>query len=313
MTKSAHVPNLLRTQNLPQGALSRRCAAWQSRLEAWNGERRKAIDLYCGGRWSVVRRIANGNNGRLKEIDCWVVSAGYGLIRASTQIAPYSATFSPGDADSVSRFRGQLVPTENVEWWEALSSWRPSGMHGPRSLRDAFRRWPTNVHLFVLSPVYLDAISKDLVAARAELRNPEKLVIISEGKKRHGELNGSVITAPAALQSVLGGALVSLSARLASEVLCRLPVDRLRCEEVRRFVSRLLRRAKPKRIPQRLRRSDIQVSGFIRRSSNSDFAGSYTRLLQAYRDAGYACEMRRFKNLYQTARSRRIGWAKSHA
>src|SRR5438067_13612619 len=117
MTKSALVPNLLRTQNLPQRALSRRCAAWRSRLEAWNGERRKAIDLYCGGRWSVVRRIANGNHGRLKEIDCWVVSAGYGLIRARTSIAPYSATFSPGDADSVSRARGQLVPTENVEWW----------------------------------------------------------------------------------------------------------------------------------------------------------------------------------------------------
>lgn len=211
MTKSLPAARSLSVASLPRTSGEKRAEQWRSRIDAWQGERRVAMELYCGGHWSVVRGLAEAEvgNGLLS----FVVSAGYGLVSTGVSLAPYAATFALGHADSVAIEKGKAGPSENVAWWNQLCAWRPAGVTGVRSISAAVKKWPQRVHLFALSPNYLDAISEDLAQARQQLADPQNLIVISTGRKQHGDLNGNIVTAPADLQTLIGGALVSLNVR----------------------------------------------------------------------------------------------------
>ena len=255
------------------------------------------MELYCGGHWSVVRSIAERKAG--DGLRSFVVSAGYGLVSTETFLAPYAATFALGQEDSVAVEKGKAGPSENVAWWNQLCNWRPVGVTGVRSIYDAIKKWRHRVHLLALSPYYLDAISEDLARARKELANPQNLIVISAGKKRHGDLNGNVLSAPAHLQTLLGGSLVSLNVRLAAEVFNSIPTERLSLDVVREFIASLCAKARPRNIPIRARMTDSDVIQFIKNSAKSTDARSYTTLLRSLRKSGRACEMKRFRELFR--------------
>jgi len=296
MTKSLPAAASLSVASLSRNA-EKRAEQWRSRIDAWKGERRTAMELYCGGHWSVVRGLAEAEAG--SGLLSFVVSAGYGLVSTETSLAPYAATFALGQADSVAIEKGKSGPTENVEWWNQLGAWRPAGVSGVRSISDAVKKWPLRIHLFALSPYYLDAISDDLARARRQLANPQNLIVISTGKKRHGDLNGNVLSAPADLQTLLGGALVSLNVRLAAEIFKSIPTEKLCLDEVRAFIADLRAEATPRDIPKRDPMTDSQVVRFIEKAAKSDDARSYTTLLRSLRNSGCACEMKRFRKLFR--------------
>jgi len=297
MTKSLPAAASLSVASLSRKSGERRAAQWRSRIDDWKGERRKALELYCGGHWSVMRDIveSEASSGLLS----FVVSAGYGLISTETPLAPYAATFALGQADSVAIQKGKAGPTENVEWWNQLCTWRPTGVSGVRSINDAVRKWPHRIHLFALSPYYLDAISNDLARARRQLANAQNLIVISTGRKRHGDLNGNVLSAPADLQTLLGGALVSLNVRLAAEVFNSIPTEQLCLDEVRAFIADLRAEAAPRDIPKRDPMTDSEVVRFIKKAAESSDVRSYTTLLRSLRVSGRACEMKRFRALFR--------------
>jgi hypothetical protein len=256
-----------------------------------------ARELYSGGHWSIVRELAAST----PALRCFVISAGYGLIPIDTSLAPYAATFATGKKDSVACGAGKDAPKENVEWWNCSCEWKLNGTKQPRSICENVRNSPKGTHVFALSPSYLDAISDDLIRARKGLSDANRLIVFSNAKRRHGDLNGNVIPAPAEVQTLVGGALASLNVRVAAEVLNTIPLSDLTLEEVRAFVLELKSKARPRVYPDRRPVSDSEVIRFIEKAVKSQTKASYTKLLRAFRDSGRACEMNRFKSLfYQT-------------
>ena len=83
-----------------------------TRLDGWEGDRSTALDLYCGGHWSVMRDLVSGSQIALPPLRTYVISAGYGVISTASRIAPYAATFAVGHEDSISHARGEktLLP-----------------------------------------------------------------------------------------------------------------------------------------------------------------------------------------------------------
>jgi len=61
---------------------------WKSQLESSPGEKLPAIDLYKGGYWNNIKKI----NQVADEL--YIISTGYGLIKSTTPIKSYQATFS---------------------------------------------------------------------------------------------------------------------------------------------------------------------------------------------------------------------------
>ena len=298
MTKSVSPPRELTAHKLSGQTVNGRFLQWKKRLDSWRGDRLVAHELYSGGNWSVVRNLIETSLERRGAFKCSVISAGYGLVEIDASLAPYAATFGLGLADSVIKARGSRGPVQNAEWWEELCRWRPRGITGPRSISEAFKRRPDCVHIFALSPFYLDAIASDVSRGLSALSKPERLVIISAGKRRHGHLNESVIQAPSRLQTTLGGALTSLNVRVASAILSCVPANKLNLSTASEVVANLISKSKVRKIPDRQQLADSAVIAHIVKSLKNQPNPSYTGFLRELRGSGYACEMKRFKRLY---------------
>ncbi len=305
LRKKADIPRALRFRRYARSSNGATPAdAWRTALQTHDVGTVPAARLYAGAFWSVVSELPTIAQERGIGASLFVASAGYGLVSAEAELKPYSATFSPGP-DSVvaypldrdSRARGLR------EWWQQLSSWKgPRGHQGPRRLSQIAKRRPGASILVIASPVYVRAIADDLLAAAEALRRPESLVIVSSVSGFPDELAEHLVPSVARLRSGLGGALGSLHARTARHLLkgASLPFD---ASALRTKYERIASRAKPLESNSRERRSDSEVRAFIRSQLKGD-SKSCTALLRVYRDSGFRCEQKRFRNIFtQVCRS----------
>ena len=83
---------------------------WKSTLESSPGEKIPAIDLYKGGYWNNIKKI----NQVADEL--YIISTGQGLIKSTTHIKSYQATFSQASQNCVSFI------CNPKEWWDEISS-----------------------------------------------------------------------------------------------------------------------------------------------------------------------------------------------
>jgi len=270
--------------HVPGAKLSTRFEHWTDRLASASTDTLPATELYAGEHWAAVRRLLGAHpDGR--DVDLWVCSAGYGLIPANALVAPYSATFSGGQMDSVPR------PTE--EWWEHLCGWK-----GPsndwRSLSDLVASEPTARILLILSSEYLRACRNDIIEASKKLDATGRLSIISIGAKRDKELDEFLLPGNADLQVSLGGTLQALNARTAEYLISEGVLDH---DEMSDRLRILLTREVTKPPARRLM-TDADIRTFIRIALDFDRTLAQTRLLRRLREDNCACEQGRFARLF---------------
>lgn len=119
---------------------------WAKRL-AGVGARAPARDVYCGRSFTEAVSAANFSRAELR-----IVSAGLGLVAASTEIPNYSATISPGAEDSI---LAKMDEINASAWWDALVQDGP--FSSPADLDQFDRIW------IALSSPYLEMVKHTLV------------------------------------------------------------------------------------------------------------------------------------------------------
>lgn len=285
LRKTSPIPRSLRLRAVTGVRLSTRFRHWTARLTDAEVPSRPALDLYAGEHWSMARRLADEPH-TVAAVELWVCSAGYGLIPANTPIVPYSATFAPGNPDT--------VPGPATDWWTALGDWGGPAK-GPRRLVDLAAADPSARYLLVLSAAYLRACHNDVCQAADKLNGSGGLSVISAGTKRDPDLAGVLLPADARLQAVLGGTLQALNIRAAEHLLSAGLVDH---DDMADSLRRLLAEQPPPRRFNRRRVSDAEIRSFIRDRRRDEPTATHTRLLREVRAADYACEQARFAALF---------------
>lgn len=290
----------LRLRTLAGEQLPKGLQQWLARLAKDDAPGQRASDLYAGDHWRVAQAIPVESADRDLAVRLWVSSAGYGLLPDSELIRPYSATFSPGHADSVAVL-APSSPGDSVgpAWWTGLSTRpRPSGV--PRTIADLASAEPRVPIVVVASEAYITAMSSDLLEAAATLASGDLLSMVSIGatERRLGQLQAHLLPADARFEAVVGGIRAALNARLARFLFRRLPRG---ATASKGLLSRMLARAAtelpPLRHFQRERVSDDEVRKFIERGWRST-RSSKTVLLRRFRASGAACEQRRFSSIF---------------
>jgi hypothetical protein len=265
-----------------------------------------AADLYAGDHWSVVRTLPSIARAAGFGADLAIVSAGYGLVTERTLLHGYSATFARGNEDSVaSVVRSEPWPRAGQLWWERLAAWNGPEPGSPRSVTQLAQREPQSYILLIGSPDYIFAIEADLVAAARALEDPQRLIVISSrGKLEHTSVAPNLVTVGAAAQPRVGGARVSLHARVARTALEVATHGWLSVESIRAVYEQLSRESNPPVAHTRSRLRDDEVRHFITSAIQVAPHGSTTALLRLLRDTGQACEQRRFRALVEEVRGR---------
>jgi hypothetical protein len=288
-------------------SVSERFSNWVARIQQSRSVPQPAVDTYSGGHWSVVRSMNESIEGTGGSARLWIVSAGYGLISPSDAIIPYGATFTPGQPDSVSDPSGASNAEASLAWWRILSPWRPPALtrESPRSIADVVSRHPQATNLLVLPPDYFGALLEDLRESLHRSADPGRLIILSSDGRLHAEFPNNSIKIDARLQTHLGGARSSLGVRTVRAVLGELEDRAINVESARQAFAGLLSRHGVAKIYDRTSVADGQVVQFVSDELSRNHSLSFTQGLRRFRDAGFACEMKRFRRLFSATRDLR--------
>lgn len=302
--KRLPVPSDLRLRTIPVTDIAKRARKWCARLADHPSQIRSAAELYGGDHWSVVQSLSDAARAAGFTPELWVISAGYGLVSQTAPLHAYSATFAHRDADSVARGVGIFPHNPNEAWWEQLTMWAGPESGAPRSLEMLARDDPGAGLLVMGSPDYLRAVETDLLAAARCLDDDRRLVVISSREAEKTSVGGYLIVSESKLQSQLGGARISLHARVGRQVLnfafrCGWEVGRLR-HEYKRTLSAMTER----NVNRRLRLTDDVLRRFICEALEIEPRIRVTTLLKRLRSRGQACEQNRFKALFGEVQKR---------
>jgi len=308
--KRAPVPLELHLRELREQEPESRVRRWWRNLWEHSHPTQPARDLYAGDHWRVVKELPTLAAEARFHPRLWVASAGYGLIPADAPLRPYSATFARGHADSIVS-KADSRPTRDVvrQWWLSLAREPGPAPGEPRLVQDLARASPHARFLVVASPAYIAALEEDLALAARALRHPEHLLVISTPvAASRGVLAPQWVPSNARLQSEFGGALSSLHARIARDVLVRARKEEgegagMDAPSVQGYYERLIHRSAPQKRFERTQMTDDEVMQFIARESRTE-RFSWSATLRRLRDSGRACEQQRFRRLFHQFQER---------
>ena len=249
-------------------------------------------DLYWGEYWKTALEAEEFANVQ-------VVSAGLGIATLDTLAPGYASTFASGSPDSMLRFSDDVRPEiARSEWWAALTAQNKTA-----------RKWTektADVVLVALSSSYQQALSRDLTM----LARSGKQVIVMSGSKQAGCLKGIEnihhIETGQWLRMVLGGSTPCVGIKFALHIL---RADKWHSvDEVETELKKLERQysnGKADKLPvfERTPQTDAQVKSWIMQllttKEKHGVKPSKSGFLSEFRNAGYACEQKRFGALFE--------------
>jgi len=270
-------PNL-RVGSLPRGDNQARFQVWRRRVGQAPAQIR-LIDLYQGQAWQEVRGLSDDARRAGYAVTTLVASAGLGLRDISTLASPYAATFVGGHPDSVAS-----STEENRDWWRRLRD-----LESAQSLTETSDRV-----LLVLSETYARSMEHDLIALAD--RGGDLLLV---GGAR--DIDGlDRLPTNRTLRAELGGATSSVGLRMARRWLrCRTSASLYTPKDASawsNWAQSVARSDNYHRAPA----TDGDIVERIRKLLADEPGLSATRALRRVRDAGTACEQKRFGRLFRS-------------
>ena len=283
-------------RNLRRDDLGRRFRDWRSRVEEATVQPKRAIDLYCGNAWSIIRELVKDSNLG-DSLRIWVASAGHGLLSLDDKLTAYDATFVSGQVDSV--IPPELSRHSVTEWWDLLAENRRKQGADVARIANIAERYPQDPLLVVVSNNYLKAIAHDIELAQGMMADADKLVIIAVGAPKTGKLADNYLPCDARLENIFGRSRSALNSRILKLILTDFRTGDLRSSHLKGYFEELLAILPKADYPQRQSSDDGTVCEFIRKNLKINQRGSYSNFLRLYRATGRACEQKRFRRLFR--------------
>ena len=285
-----------RISQLTESDLSSRLRAWTGRLERKDSKiTTSAIGLYGGEHWVEFTKTLQPHFRSGVKVHGWVISAGYGLIRAETPVHPYSASFGKMARD---RVRPTAVAWTDSDWWKGLSEWEGPVRGEPRTLTSLGAMAQRDLILIAASPKYLRAVEPDLVQL-IDTRSSDQLVVFSTMSSLPTALAGSIdyfARYDSRLRRPLGGSQVGLNIRTLAYAVRETPD--IHADTMRNHIHALMDTIPKYRLPNRSFASDDEIRIFIQTELRDDSRARPSSLLRRWRSMGRACEQGRFKDLF---------------
>jgi len=285
----------LMMRNLRRDDLVHRFRDWRTRLAKANPPRKRAIDLYCGNSWSIIRSLSQ-DAGLKVSLRIWVASAGAGLIDLDELLTAYDATFSPGQDDSV--IPPELSSHGVNEWWDLLAESRKQQGAKVSRIANIAELYPDAPLIVAVSNEYLRAVAHDIETAQSIMADADRLIVIAAGASKSGKLAKNYLPCDARLENHFGRSRMALNARILKLILTKFPAGDLRASRLKVFFDQLLASLPNADYPHRKPSDDEAVISFILKHLTKNKRASYTGLLRLYRSTGRACEQKRFRGLF---------------
>lgn len=160
---------------------------WLKRIKKTSLATYPAIKLYKGSHWKESKACLTTAHEKGLDADLWILSAGWGLIRADDKISSYSATFS----NAKNSIHNLPWPDEfslkdrSRFWWDAITQAQKKRTQLSQ-IPDSYSRVSDLCMLFILSKEYYHAIEPEMIKL---ISRGIKVVIVSAGL--YSEINSA--------------------------------------------------------------------------------------------------------------------------
>lgn len=276
--KSSQPSDSLRMGKLPGGPQVERASRWRNALQG-EPRRKQLRHLYQGDSWTQALRLEEAARRAGYDPTLLVASAGLGLVSADEEWPAYAATFSPRHEDTIG-----LSRADNRSWWGLITA-------DQESLSE---RSPGQT-LMVLSDTYAAAMAEDVTPFQGR----SDVVIFGGSRDVPDHLR---IPSDRRLRSALGGTAGSLNLRTAIAWVEGLSGRDWRgCRESPEWRAWVDEKSSAPETYDRTPVADVDVINFIRDLRRIQPGITKSRALRTFRDAGLACEQKRFSGLFATA------------
>jgi hypothetical protein len=287
----------LRAASVPEGHLRAVASSWTGRLRA---ARRlvRADALYCGRNFAEAKAAA-----RQLGADLYIVSAGLGLVRDAAKIPPYSATIGGGSQDNVlNRISNAKGEAALAGWWRALTRRSPVG----NALNTVVRQ-SSGLILIALPSAYLAMVAGDLAHVHGRSLRRVRIFTGAVPEAFPEKLRSMIMPYDDRFDgpdSDLPGTRTDFASRalrhFVDHILQDYPDGNMAVHA--RAVRTALRGLRRATVHARLRCSDAELVGLMRKHWNAA-DGKAGRMLRVLRDdLGIACEQSRFARLFLKAK-----------
>jgi hypothetical protein len=274
-----------------------RLKAWTKTVQSsdWNTP---AGEMYKGQYWSVIREITTTLDQNAWDHQLLIASAGLGLLSPEDSIPNYAATFQTGATDDI--YSPTTLPLERRpsarKWWKQIN--QSLSARKRLTFLDQAITSETRTVVCLLSSLYLEALKEEILSIQAQRPDIEFLIFTTEKDPARRGLEGWVPLESALLQK-LGGGSVSLSARMALDYFSsKRSTASITNSDCRSFFKKRCQQHGSKITFDRKPATDDQAKNFIIKEVKNG-ATSYSPTLRAFRNAGFACEMKRFRGLFK--------------
>jgi len=312
-------------------AVEERATAWWKKLNAASAPnsqdgnlfqeddgRIKVKNLYVGSYWATIRNLPQIAEVSGFDSSLWVISAGYGLISSDDQINSYSATFTPGNENSITNSEKEVTYRNKIlrQWWNKISGFSLPNNSSPRKISQLLRENSNDKFLIVASADYLSAIEEDLLEGVSRLDSLDNILIITSKSFSNDKLQNNIVPADARLQCnsncegncqthlVPRGVRGTISAALAATIIKKAKETGFNAQTIKQFVEKRIKESPNLISFDRTRLNDDEVRKFINKESKALPSASCSFLLRKMRNEGLACEQKRFKSIYWATKGR---------
>lgn len=286
-TKRAPAAAALKASNYRTPHLGLFAELWVRHIRA-EPERHEAHALYGGASVAAATTAAKTLGGRL-----YFVSAGMSLISSTAKIPSYDLTVSAQSASLPPPMRDGSVSA--AQWWSALN--------GAMARSNPFARVLHAVDglvILALPRAYLRMVEPDLLGLKVDALKRLRIITVGEVQLT-SKLLDQVVSYDARMEQLPGvpGGTGSSAVQRAlldfSQRLARNPTT-LSIHRQRQWIAAALGDLKFKPRPSRKAIDDAAIARWILRRDPKR-AESASGLLRQFRDAGLACEQRRFARI----------------
>jgi hypothetical protein len=250
---------------------------------------RSAAGLYAGDHWRAALEAYELAARYSSRAELWVISAGYGLIAASTLIKPYSATFARGMPDSVWRGPSDGHRMECLhEWWDALEH--------DTSLLELLPMRGEGALVIAAGSDYLTVLSGALEELLESDGARNRVSIVSAGTNQLP----AALPVSGAFRRYVGGTDASLNARVLALLAHDAGFHRFQRSAMAATLSRIASELPP---TDRRKGRTVDDEEVIRRITEMRHRVpeiSRSLALRRLRTDGVACEHKRFQSMWDT-------------
>ncbi|MGB6328540.1 MAG: hypothetical protein WBF48_06405 [Halarcobacter sp.] len=257
---------------------------WNKTLSNNSSKKIIAKNMYKGIGWNAFLD-SEINFSKKFNTELLISSAGYGLIKADDEIVSYGITFAKAQEDSIHNFNSN---NSSSIWWDSINKFDLDNLN-----KEAF--------IFIVVPYEYLIAMENTINKLIELFGKKVFILNVTKQKLPTSYANNILKFDTRFNTFQTGTLTSIIQRCMKWLSNEIINNELTIEQVslQKYINDFLSKHNTYSVEKRIQQTDEEVITLISGHIQNDNIKSASKGLKKLRSIGFACEQKRYGQLFK--------------